>query len=356
MGTKYSSTSIVGYNSAPPADDGSTAASNQVKWSTIKTKLPDPLKTAIEAINSGLVTALDTTARLVTTTDSTVAGDHQRTLEVPSSVTTTFTISLGDAATMANGYIVRVRNSSTTNITIGRVTPGDTIDGIAGNQTLIPGSSATYAVNTAGNGYVTLVVAGNLNTLLVGTATDGGGSTPGVHRMTVDGAGVGAAAMLKSTADATITTINVWNPATTGDNIFAQFNTEGGAGLARGTVDYNRAGSAVRYNTTCDGRLKTKNGAPRYDPTWIGNVAACIYDVTWKETGYRVDTFVAQDLHQVEPDAVKKGDDAAALEYDADGKLLSNIWGVDPSKLIAKIVLEVYALRQEFNAYKAAHP
>jgi len=156
MGTKYSSTSISGYNSAPPADDGSTAASNQVKWSTIKTKLADPFKAAIEGINSKLVTALDTTARLVTTTDSTVAGDHQRTLEVPSSVTTTFTISLGDAATMANGYIVTIRNNAAVSITVGRVTVGDTIDGAASNVTLVSGSAATFAVNASGNGYNTI--------------------------------------------------------------------------------------------------------------------------------------------------------------------------------------------------------
>lgn len=57
MGNPYSSVSVSGYNSNPPADDGSQVEANRVKWSTIKTKLPDPLKTAIESINTALVAA-----------------------------------------------------------------------------------------------------------------------------------------------------------------------------------------------------------------------------------------------------------------------------------------------------------
>lgn len=57
MGNPYSSVTVSGYNSNPPADDGSQVEANRVKWSTIKTKLPDPLKTAIESINTALVAA-----------------------------------------------------------------------------------------------------------------------------------------------------------------------------------------------------------------------------------------------------------------------------------------------------------
>jgi|GEM_PF-3352551 len=153
MGTKYVTNLVSGYNNAPPADDASQTASNQIKWSTIKSKLPDPLNTAIVAINSALVTAFDYSARTVTTTDSSVAGDHMRTIEIPSSVTATFTFSLADAAAMTNGYILRVRNSSAVAVTIGRVTGGDTIDGTAGNVSLPALSTSIFAVNAAANGY-----------------------------------------------------------------------------------------------------------------------------------------------------------------------------------------------------------
>lgn len=70
MGTKYSSVSVASYNANPPSDDGSTTESNKVKWSTHKSKLTDPIKTALESINTALVTALDSSARAVTASDT----------------------------------------------------------------------------------------------------------------------------------------------------------------------------------------------------------------------------------------------------------------------------------------------
>lgn len=146
MGTKYSSVSISGYNSSPPSDDGTATSSNQVKWSTIKTKLPDPLKTAIEAVNSNLSTFTDFGARQVTTSDTTLTTDHMKTVEIASTVSSGITISLGDAATMADGYIVTVKNSSTSTQTVGRATSGNTIDGAASNFSLPSGAAVTFKV------------------------------------------------------------------------------------------------------------------------------------------------------------------------------------------------------------------
>jgi len=49
MASPFTSASVSNYNANPPADDGSQTEANRVKWSTIKTKLPDPIKTALEA-------------------------------------------------------------------------------------------------------------------------------------------------------------------------------------------------------------------------------------------------------------------------------------------------------------------
>lgn len=160
MGSKYTSVSISGYNSSPPADDGSTASSNQITWSKHKTKLGDPLKTAVEAINSNLSTFANFGSRQVTASDTTVAGDHMKTVEIASTVTVAVTISLGDAATMAAGYIVSLRNSCAINQTVGRATSGDTIDGAASNVTLPPGASVTYKVNDGADGYLTIGYSG----------------------------------------------------------------------------------------------------------------------------------------------------------------------------------------------------
>lgn len=154
MGTKYTTTAVSGYNASPPADDGSQVASNQVLWSTIKTKLPDPIKTALESINSKLVTALDTSITLTSTTYNTLAGDHAKTIQIASTTSPAVTINLGDAATMAAGYYVTINNQSAYTATVGRVTSGDTINGAAANVTIAAGGAATFKVNSAANGYL----------------------------------------------------------------------------------------------------------------------------------------------------------------------------------------------------------
>ena len=184
MGTHYSSITISGFSESPPSDDGLVTENNKVKWSTIKTKLATPLKTAIEAINTDLVNAFDYSPLIVVSAYTTVEADNRRTVEVSSAVTTTFTISLGDAATMTNNYIVTVRNNSSVSQTVGRATVGNTIDGAAANKTIPAGASATFAVNDAETGYYTVAEAGySIPTslidakgdILVGTAADTAG-------------------------------------------------------------------------------------------------------------------------------------------------------------------------------------
>lgn len=153
MGAKYSSVSISGYNATPPSDDGSATEANKVKWSTVKTKLGDPTKTAVESINTALVTALNTSARSITASDTAVAGDHLKTIEIASSVTAAVTVTLSDAATMAAGYIVTVSNQSAVVCTIARATGGDTINGTAANISIAPLASIAFVVNAAASGY-----------------------------------------------------------------------------------------------------------------------------------------------------------------------------------------------------------
>ncbi len=60
----YTQVTITGYNSGPPADDGSQGPSNLISWSAIKTKLFDPIKSGLETIDDNIATAsatLDTT-------------------------------------------------------------------------------------------------------------------------------------------------------------------------------------------------------------------------------------------------------------------------------------------------------
>lgn len=57
MASPYTTVAVTGYNDNPPVDDGTASEENRVLWETIKEKLPDPLKTAIEAVNTNVLAA-----------------------------------------------------------------------------------------------------------------------------------------------------------------------------------------------------------------------------------------------------------------------------------------------------------
>ena len=59
MAVTYSTTPITGYNATPPSDDGSQTAANQVEWDKHKTKLGDPVKTALETSETNTATAFN---------------------------------------------------------------------------------------------------------------------------------------------------------------------------------------------------------------------------------------------------------------------------------------------------------
>lgn len=190
MGTKYPGVSVSGFAASPPPDDGSQTGSNLITFAGLKTKLGDPLNTAIAAINTAIVAALNTSVRSISAADSTVAGDHMRTVEIASTVSNTVTVSLGDAATMTTTYLVAVRNSSTISQVISRATAADKIDGVAGNITIPSKATIFFTANSVPDGYLTIGKTGpfiDSDPLVVG-GTDG---TKKV-RLEVDGLTAGA--------------------------------------------------------------------------------------------------------------------------------------------------------------------
>lgn len=71
MTASYTSVSVSGYNAATvPVDDGTVTSANKIKWSTIKTKLSDPVDTAFTSINTNLGTAVTTLAANLATAQS----------------------------------------------------------------------------------------------------------------------------------------------------------------------------------------------------------------------------------------------------------------------------------------------
>jgi hypothetical protein len=149
MGTRYSSQAASGYNSSPPADDGTQVASNLVTWAGVKTKLADPIKTLADAENTALVAALDLSARAISSPDTAIASDHWKTLQVTGSTTVT----LSSAASMGAGYEVGVFNAGVGVVT---VTPGnaaDTINGLSASVTVSIKGTKIFRTNQALTGY-----------------------------------------------------------------------------------------------------------------------------------------------------------------------------------------------------------
>ena len=150
----------------------------------------------------------------------------------------------------------------------------------------------------------------------------------------------------RATGGAANPVITSWNNATSGDNVFISFRTET-ADTERGTIDYNRAGGQVRYNVTSDRRLKSEIQPAA---SALDNLAAIqVRAYKWTETDYQINYgFVAQELNEVAPDAVKEGD------Y---GEEITNAWAVDNSKLVpllTKALQEAIARIETLEAKVAA--
>ena len=142
MSAPYTTQSISGYNSNPPADDGSSTASNQVLWATVKTKLGDPVKTLSEAIDSALVSAFPKVigGGGVTSTgvNYTVQSSDQG--KLVRATASGITITTPDATTVTSPFVFAVLNNSSGSITLDG-NGAQTIDGSA-NLSISTGAGA----------------------------------------------------------------------------------------------------------------------------------------------------------------------------------------------------------------------
>ncbi len=138
MASPYTPVAITNYNSNPPADDGSQTEANRVKWSTIKTKLDDPLKTAVETIDANLTLAF---AKMfggggVTSTAISLAVASTDQGKLVRATAASITITTPDATDVNDPFVFSVRNDSSGSITLDG-NGSQTIDGVA-SLTLSP--------------------------------------------------------------------------------------------------------------------------------------------------------------------------------------------------------------------------
>lgn len=146
-------------------------------------------------------------------------------------------------------------------------------------------------------------------------------------------------AMVLQSAVTGNTCLDLWNVATTGDNVFAVFYTEAGL-TTRGSISYNRGGGVTAYNTTSDERRKMNIvDAPEASEV-IDSIRVRSFD--WKESGVHLDHwFVAQELYKVAPLAVTVGSENLD-------------WAVDPAKLVPLLVKELQAVRRRLAAIEGS--
>ena len=136
----------------------------------------------------------------------------------------------------------------------------------------------------------------------------------------------------------------LWNRATSGNNLFLAFGTEGSY-TSRGGILYNRGTGQINYNVTSDQRLKENIVDASSALSKVNSIKIRSYN--WKETGNHVDFgVIAQELIDVAPEAVSEGQD------NPDGTI-KNPWGVDTSTLVPSLIKAIQEQQAIINDLKA---
>ncbi|QWG16119.1 hypothetical protein KMZ68_13805 [Bradyrhizobium sediminis] len=151
MADPYSGVSITGYNSNPPVDDGTATEANRVKWSTIKSKLNDPVKDRQDSINTALIAAFGKIDGGVTSTgiSYTVISTDQG--KLVRGTAAGITITSPDATDVDAPFVFGLLNDSTGDITFDG-SGSQTIDGDA--SVTVP-AGAGFRVRTDGTNWFT---------------------------------------------------------------------------------------------------------------------------------------------------------------------------------------------------------
>lgn len=151
MGSQYTSVSVSNYNANPPSDDGSATEANRLYWSTIKTKLTDMLKTAIEGINTNIVAAFGKVEGGVTTTAisyQVVSGDQGKLVKATASG---ITVTTPDAASVGSPFVFDFLNASDGDVTL----EGSGVQTIDGDANITVPAGYGVRIRTDGTNWFT---------------------------------------------------------------------------------------------------------------------------------------------------------------------------------------------------------
>lgn len=272
-------------------------------------------------------------------------------------IETTFT---NAASTVGVGRIVIGAGSA-----VGAYTPIVDLNAITSNLAL------SFNGSSSGSSKITLDVFGDFpvsvvsdNNLLIGTATAGAGFGSASKLVVQTDSNAAYAAVIRSTtiANACVTS---WNSTTTGDAVFENFGTEASF-TSRGTIDYNRSGAVVRYNTTSDATMKNIIGnAPQAKSLEILD-STVLREYSWKEdaTNKAQIGVIAQELYSTFPGAVSVGGDYEEITkavLDAEGNVVTpaitvtkyRSWGVDKTAFTFHLIAGYQAQKAQIAALEA---
>jgi hypothetical protein len=217
------------------------------------------------------------------------------------------TLSLPAVATLPSGFWFDALNVGTANLTLDP-NAAETIEGGA-SFALYPGQRGRVFYDGSGWRFLTLSPAVDVGGRFgIGTAPV---ATVGLK---VENLGAGNTGVsIKNDDGSGSATLLLWNAKTSTDNIFATFYTEGGSGTLRGSIDYNRGGSAVRYNTTCGAEVKQNIAEMTVEKAAeLASAALAIPLKQWEmKDAPEVQTYglVADDMLAVYPDCVRPAQD-----------------------------------------------
>jgi hypothetical protein len=194
-----------------------------------------------------------------------------------------------------------------------------------------------FGTNNAYQGYITAAGLWKISTSIADVLSSN-------QKLEVEGTG---AATFKATGGATVGAVLNWHAATTGNNLFEAFYTEGTATL-RGSIDFNRGSLVTRYNTTSDAALKTVLGDAPPEASTAILASTRMREYTWKADPTQKPQIgvIAQELHQTFPGAVSVGDKKRP-------------WAVDKTAFTFHLIAgwqqhqrEIAELRAEIDALK----
>lgn len=188
-------------------------------------------------------------------------------------------------------------------------------------------------------------------------------------------AGATTAAIVAKTTTTNYPIMTAWNSSDSSDNIWIYW-VEGSGGTSRGSIDYNRGGAVVRYNTSSDMTMKTLIGDAPLQKSKDIIMGIRLREFYWNhdETQRPQIGPFAQELYETFPGAVSVGGDYVVTDEQGNEVTKYKPWAVDKTAPVFHLVAvaqdheaqiakvrsdmdaKIAQLQYEFDIYRTLHP